>query len=308
MPLQDTINSIPQADTDRIARRLLGDQMVDRYGDVIGARPHGFKDVMRDFGLGAAGGPDKALELKMKVRDNFQKAYDREAKAAAARRQEERDQIATVLNTFKTIQGLPPGHRAAILQDTLDNAGIPYSKAAVKLFSDGDILANLPVNDLLEKNANGDIDIGSLSTVFGSGVNAANYISAMTRAQKDREQTGNMILDGEIKRVRLQDVQRKIAEQRETERLRQVRLQESVKGMKLRNAQTRKNIAKPGKGGGFSTGDPAVDGIVQEAMGAGGPPAPAPAAPAAAPASGVKVTKITPVTTPAGAPAANLSR
>lgn len=281
MPFNDTIAAIPQADTDRIARRLLGDDMVDRYGDVLGTRKHGLRDIARDFALGVAGGPTKSLELRAQVREQFQKAYDKEAKAAAVKAQQDREQATMVINTLKGVAGLAPGHRAAIFQETLDQAGIPYSKAAVKFLTDADTLAQLPMDDLMEKAEKGEVSIASISSIMGSGSNAARWYTDMVRAKKDRQQTGNMILDAEMKRVNLEDIQRKIRERMARQPELDAARRERLKGQKLDNANKRKALTKPAAGKGM-TGIPELDAAIAA-------PAQTPPAPPATPPAGAGV-------------------
>jgi len=283
MPFEETIKSIPQADTDRIARRLLGDQVVDNYGDVIGARKHTMRDVARDFALGVAGGPTKSGELRLKVQEQFQKAYDKEAKAAAVRKQQDREQATMVLGALKTVSGLPPGQRASIFKDTLDQAGIPYSNAAVKFLTDADTLAQLPLDQLMEKAQSGEISTASIGQVFGSAQQAANWYTNMVRAQKDREQTGNMILDHEIKTLKLKDIQAKMVERDRQAAMREQGLRERIKAQKLSNVSKRQKLTK-GAGGGLLTG---IDPTIAAAM--SGPTTPRTSVTPAAPAVGTGV-------------------
>lgn len=273
MPLEDTIQAIPQSDTDTIARRLLGDDMVDRFGDVIGARPHGLRDVARDFALGVSGGPTASLELRTKVQEQFQKAYNTEAKAAAARAQQDRETATMVINTLKTVSGLPPGHRASIFQETLDQAGIPYSKAAVKFLVDADTAAQLPMPLLFEKARSGELTTANISAVLGSASNTARWYTDMMRASRDRIETGNKILEAEKKALSIRDLQEKMRIRAENERVQAAGLRERVKAQKLGNVKKRRALDAPPKG--------AAGGLPEDIAAELSPAAGAPVAPAA---------------------------
>lgn len=276
MPVEETIQAIPQSDTDTIARRLLGDDMVDRFGDVIGARPHGLRDVARDFALGVSGGPTASLELRTKVQEQFQKAYNTEAKAAAARAQQDRETATMVINTLKTVSGLPPGHRASIFQETLDQAGIPYSKAAVKFLVDADTASQLPMPLLFEKARSGELTTANISAVLGSASNTARWYTDMMRASRDRIETGNKILEAEKKALSIRDLQDRMRVRAERERVTTIGLQERVKSQKLSNASKRRKLTAPATGAGGLPPDIAAE-LGSPALGA--PVAPAAVAP-----------------------------
>lgn len=201
MPLDQTLASVPQAQTEGIARRLMGDDLVNRYGDVMGVRPYSAADALRDFTTGWQGGANKenADKLKMQIRNQFQTQYNKSQAAAIAQKQADVKNATSVIEAIKNVQALPPGHRAQILKETLDNAGIPYSNAAIKMFADSDLIAQLPMSEI-EKQANdGTLDTATLGSVFGTALNAGKFMEAAANKKRYDQTTQNLVLDAELK-------------------------------------------------------------------------------------------------------------
>jgi len=246
MPFDDTMKNVPQADSDAIARRLLGDDLVNRYGDVIGARQPGTADVLRDFTVGFSQGRDKVDELHLKVQEQARKAYNKQAQAAVAAKAQDNETVKTVLSAIKTVQGLPPGQRAAVLKDTLDQAGIPYSNAAIKMFTDADMLSRLPPGTLNELGTSSVISTADIAGVMGSGLNAAKFMESMAQRKRDDQTTQTMILGAEQKRVKSVQDATKFAEWKKNNALKQTGAKLSIKNARL-NAQVKeKKLAGDG--------------------------------------------------------------
>jgi hypothetical protein len=206
MPLSDVLGSqeaadptagVPQAQTAAIAKRLLGEDGFNRFGDVVGARPSTWRDTLRDFTIGMTKGADAVEVLKMRQRENFQEAVYREQRAAIAKAKVDQDNVKSVLDTIVTVSKLPPGHRTGILKSQLQALGIEPDPSALKMFTDSDLIANMPIDSLFEAAQRGDgtIDMSKLAAVFGNGKAAADFYVNMIRAQKDREQTQKIALD-----------------------------------------------------------------------------------------------------------------
>jgi hypothetical protein len=294
MPLDDILgadeggmeaatDSVPQGDTATIARRLLGDDLVNRYGDVIGARKTTAADVLRDFTLGFQNGQAKVDELKLKIQERYQDAYVKQQRSALAKAKIDADKVKGVLDTIKTIQSLPPGHRASILKEQLQAIGIEPSASALKMFTDSDMIAQLPIDKLAEAADNTDVNTSDLAGVMGSGLNAAKFLGEVRRRQKDETQTGNLILEREKKRLSIMDAAAKFNERQAQSGIRQERAEQQVERGKLGIKKDKLSIAKSkaklakdaAKPAASLTGDPVLD----AALSGGTPATPPPAAP-----------------------------
>ena len=203
MPVFDGQDAgVPQSDSDAIARRLLGDDLVNRYGDVIGTRKPGAADALRDFTVAFSHGQAKADELKMKVQENYREAYTTAQRNAIAAKQADIDKSKAVLDAIKTVQSLPPGQRAGVLKETLDSMGLPHSAAAIKMFTDSDHYAMLPMDILETAASDGTLSTEQISGVFGSALNAAKFMAETARKKRDQQTTGNMVLRAEDQKIK----------------------------------------------------------------------------------------------------------
>lgn len=212
--------NVPQADQDAIARRLLGDDLVNRFGDVIGARPKGFRDALRDFTIagGSQDGGQKLNALKLQVQERFSEELQKEQEAARLKREEDRRIGKQFLSTIETIQKLPPGHRSSVLKETLDKAQIPYTQATLKMFTDADMLAKLPIPELQRAAADGELSAEAIGTVTGDANASAKFIQAAETRTKTRQQTQNLILGAQKKGLDIQRAKVKLAEEEEIAR------------------------------------------------------------------------------------------
>lgn len=188
-------SAVPQSDTNAVARALLGDATVEQFGDVIGARPTGFKDVLRDFAIGAARGPEALEQIKGLQRKAYSDALFRQQQAALARKKADIAQAGAVLDTYKKVQGMPAGARASLLKSQLESIGITPDPAALKLMLNGDILAQLPMQEIMDAHQREEISTANLQEVFGSAKGAIDFVTGMTRAAKDRQSVDSIALD-----------------------------------------------------------------------------------------------------------------
>lgn len=252
MPFNDTMQEVPQSQTDAIARRLLGDDLVDKYGDVIGARKTGPADVLRDFTIGMHQGAGKVDELHAQVQDQFEKSYNQAATRAIEAKKADIAKGQAFIGAIKTIQGLPPGHRAAVLKETLDQMGIPYSGAAIKMFTDSDMLGNVPLGELENRVNDGTISTNDIAGVMGSGTNAAQFMQNMARKKQDDQATSNMILSAENTRIRNQAARLKL------------KTDKSLAPLSIKNAQLRGEVMQKAldKNTGI-TGIPEIDNAIR---------------------------------------------
>lgn len=287
--MQAESSPVPQAQTEGIARRLLGDDLVNRYGDVIGARKATAADVLRDFTIGFSQGREKVDELHMKVQKQFQTSYAKQEAAAIEAKKADSAKVKTVLEAIKTVQGLPPGHRASILKDTLDAAGISYSNAAVKLFTDSDLVSQLPMEKLAEAaGPDGALSTAEVSGVMGSGLNAAKFLSEVSRKNRDEQATQGLILNAERTKLRAKRDAVAAAVERKTAPFRvegaklsieNARLNAAVKEKALNTADKSSMLDRVLSGEGLGLPSPVDERTVEQPVAGAGLPAAHPVVP-----------------------------
>ena len=169
-------------------------------------------DGLRDFVLASTKGLDTLETLRIKQRDQFSKSLVREQRAAIARQQTETANVKLVLDAIKTVQGLPPGQRTAILKETLEGIGVTPSNAALKMFADADIVSSLPMKELEQAADDGTLDTSHVAGVFGSGLNAAKFMGEAARRKTEQARTGKLIIDTQRAKIKLQDAREKAAQ------------------------------------------------------------------------------------------------
>jgi len=108
-----------------IAKRLLGPDLAQRYGDVIGARPTGVGDIARDFALGAlSGDPFKADQVKAKVFEQFAATKRQEEDQAFQRESAAREQLNGWFNLLDQVKKTPKDLRKDLLIGGAQKLGI----------------------------------------------------------------------------------------------------------------------------------------------------------------------------------------
>lgn len=143
MPLEDALNNpsqtaaVPQADTERVARSLVGDDLVNRYGDVLGIRKPGLADAARDFALGMTHGADKVTQLKMQVRDEYDKRQLQAQRRGMAQVQIEKEKVNGFFDLVNKARSLPNKSLAqTFLKEQLPQLGYGNNAAMIKLIMD----------------------------------------------------------------------------------------------------------------------------------------------------------------------------
>lgn len=126
---------VPQSDAAVIAERLLGPELADRYGDVLGTRKGRAGDFWRDFGNEYAG-KGQAEAIKQRVIGQYQQKYRREQQEAQQKDQEDRLKITSLADLIRSVKGMPKGHAAGIIKAGLDKLGMSASPEVLKLFAD----------------------------------------------------------------------------------------------------------------------------------------------------------------------------
>lgn len=189
--------SVPQSDRDAIARRLLGDEMTDRYGDALGLRKETWKDFFRDMGneLGRTGNADR---VKQRVVDQYRQREQDERAAAQQRDEEDRAKLGSFINLVKTMKDIPKGHRQGILKAGAAKLGMEGSPEVVKLLADVEnfdseaVLTPELVQMLFENPQQG---IAELSKVVSDPEALIALSKGISQMGEERKRTQNMILE-----------------------------------------------------------------------------------------------------------------
>lgn len=216
MPFDDTVQEIPQAATEGIARRLLGDDLVNRYGDVMGARKTTAADVLRDFTIGFRHGQEKVDELHMKVQDTARKAYNKQAEKALASKQQDiqTTKAAWQAATWISEHG-PAGYKEKMLKEQWDKLGVTYTPTTLKMFADADFLAQLPQKDIDKGIEDGTIDTSMLNAFTGDSMKASQFRSEAMKRKRDEADTNRMILGAEGTRIKQQRDRLKLKQEKQ---------------------------------------------------------------------------------------------
>lgn len=253
MPLDEDINEdVPQAQTEGIARRLLGDDLVNRYGDVIGARKPTAADVLRDFTIGFTKGADKADELKMKVRDTYENAYAKRQRAAIAQAQQDGEKVKTMTAAIREAAKYP-GYATGILKEALAPLGLQPTPTVLKMMADIDLMGNTPLDELdaAADDGKGTVVMGAAAAAMGSPLNFAKFLSENARRRRDDQATGNAIIETQAKRLKLKRDKLKFAQEKKKAPL-------SIRDAQLSNQIKEKRLNKPDVAIGM-TGVPEID-------------------------------------------------
>jgi hypothetical protein len=205
--MDDPTGGVSQADPEKIARSLVGDDLVNKYGDVMGVRPTGVADVVRDFATGVTEGPAKTEALKALARKQYQDAYFREKRAAVARAAEDRNKAIGMLQAVVTVNKLPPNQRATAYKDAMKSFGVTPDATAVKMFTDADSIMKLPLRDIFKAAERGDdgFTANDLANAFGSWDAATNFFQEQRQIESHRLDVQGKILDNELKKKRVDD-------------------------------------------------------------------------------------------------------
>lgn len=206
MPLDQTINEVPQAQTEGIARRLMGDDLVNRYGDVIGARQTTAADVLRDFTIGFSHGREKVDQLHTQMQGKFRDEYNKAADRAITDKKLDIEKTTSAWEAIKwAAEKAPRGYATKMLKERLTALGFDpesLSPTAMKMLSDADFVAQLPKEKLDGAIANGQVD----STMLGAYASNPENLDRLRSEAVDRThrevQTGELVLNAEHKALK----------------------------------------------------------------------------------------------------------
>lgn len=255
MPLEDVIAAqngadpgVAQADQERIARQLFGDELVNQFGDVIGARKPGIRDALRDFTLGAAKGPEAVGALHEQIRNQAETTMVRQRRAAIAQAQEDRQKATFALSAIEAANRLPTKHRKGVLKDLLGQVGIEPPKAVLDMFTDAELIGSLPTKKIIDAINSGEssLSFDDVAGVLGSTDRAAGFVQTAIRAKANENDLNKQIVDLERKKLSLADAVRRFKEAQETKRERRSGIRSGAKLKKLGVEQKRRALDEGG--------------------------------------------------------------
>lgn len=128
------------ADRKKLALTQYSDQVVERYGDVLGTRDRGFRDFLRDLAANEASGDNtKSRQIAQQVQESFVKGLQKSLDEDRKNRAEATTQFSTWV---KGIDKLTSGGVPKVLQDSFlerlgQITGIEMSKDTVKALKEG---------------------------------------------------------------------------------------------------------------------------------------------------------------------------
>jgi len=238
---------IRQSDTMTVAKQLLGDELADRYGDVLGGRGYEKRDFGRDFLMSAAYGGQGAEEVRQRVRKTYDTAYARELEAAQQQDQENRLRVDSVVKTMRDVKNIPKQHRKAFLKSAFERLGFSSDKFAIQVMADPEAFAteNLYSPEMLQlANDKPEDFLARAEEIIGDGTKAAALLSSLQQAKLNRKHGQKLVLDLSRQRA-------KAREERKTRRLRR-------RGLELRVRRQEQVIEKGDQPKGL-TGIPEID-------------------------------------------------
>jgi hypothetical protein len=162
----DFTGGVVQANPDAIARSLVGNDLVDKYGHAMGVRPTTPADVARDAYLGATVGPVTVRKLHADAQQQLQENHFAALREGLARQEAARQKMQTMIQGLKTVMDpklVPLSQRARIYTNLMTAAGYPPDKDVVAMLTDA-------------KDKNGEKNLNTLlSTAVNQGMTADEF-------------------------------------------------------------------------------------------------------------------------------------
>ena len=194
---------VPQSDSRVIAERLLGPEMTERYGDVLGIRKGTWKDFWRDAGneIGRSGNADR---VKERVIDQYNQKYRQERQDAEQKDQENRLKIQSYVDLVRSMKDTPKKFRTAVFKEGLEKLGMAASPTVLKMLSDPEefnaeeILTPEMVEMLQEDSAAG---LQQLEQVGMDPQAAVALKKGIQQMRRTKEETQALILRNERNRA-----------------------------------------------------------------------------------------------------------
>jgi len=192
---------LPQAGTMAIARRLLGPDLAQRYGDVIGAREKTVHDVARDFAIGAlSGDPFKADAVKSQMVRAYNDDLRKEEAAARARDQENRAKLGAFFDGLAAVRQAPEEAQSSLLKHVMRmTTGDDPDPTTLKLLLADDKKA---LNDFLSspdiyRTAEDDPEtaLSQITAVSKDPILAQRVVDGIQKMKQQHEETQKTILE-----------------------------------------------------------------------------------------------------------------
>lgn len=186
---QDPTGGVAQARTEKIARGLMGDDLVDKYGHAMGVRPTSFADSARDAVLGATIGRDKVAAMHFQAREQYNTEMYKAQQAGLAKEQADRAKGVAIINALEEVRkNIPMKYKAQTFAAILKAQGIEPDPTAMKMFTDADAFSNVHMDQLKKGVENNTIDLGAQSLIFGSpegALQAMGQFKAQAKSDQD---------------------------------------------------------------------------------------------------------------------------
>lgn len=147
MPLTDVISppapnaGIAQSNPDTIARSLVGNDLVDKFGHAMGVRQMTPADVMRDMNLGAAIGPANVAKLHAKAQKQLADQHIEALRVGFAQEAADRAKREELLQAIKDSRNpnfITPKYAKEYLDGVAKNLGLTISPTILKQFTDAE--------------------------------------------------------------------------------------------------------------------------------------------------------------------------
>lgn len=266
----DPTGGVAQADTERVARGLVGDDLVNRYGDVIGARRATAADALRDFALGTTKGADAVTGMKLQVRKAYEDRQIQAERAGVARAAQAREQVAGWGRLITQSKLMPKTIRKKYIETGLSKLGLPEADPLfIAAATDPDIpladaLSDPKVQELLNSDP---FEAQALITkMTGDGHAALAYVQQYQQLKAQNKTAENDALVLKLNKLKLvkgmEDAYRAagpvgLAQARETEKLKLKTDRLAYKERKIKLKTAEKKLAGGGSKG--LTGIPEID-------------------------------------------------
>lgn len=224
MPIDNALNpdptgGVPQADTERVARGLMGDDMINRYGDALGVRPATTVDHLRDFTMGMTHGADKVTALKLQVQDAYAKRQLGAQRLAVAEAMQKKQKVMGLFDGIEKLRTVQPNLRAAIAKEVFTGLGYEnVSPAWIKVASDPDFFDGNSLSKLRQLVNDGDpvrADELAQQMVGGDVGKAVDLVNGIKAADYKERQIGSASLNQAIRLKQVEQNDEKIQLQRE---------------------------------------------------------------------------------------------
>ena len=194
MPLLEQPGLPSQSDTDTIARSLLGDDLAQRYGDVIGSRPRTPADAVRDTTISGSQGNETLDGLKAQVAEQYNAGLQAATEAASAKKRADEMTVRSVGEGIRAIRsGYSPSSRVQAYAALLEEHGITADKTVLKEFEAEAEEGGIAADEVLDRLAGG-MSTDDLKDIFGTVKGYAKFMAEIKEAKAGEVETESAAL------------------------------------------------------------------------------------------------------------------